>query len=773
MNNKKLLSLISLLALVGCQSQVSSSIVSTSTAPISSSEVTSTTSSSSISSSSSTTSDVSSSSSVESSSSSSINSSTSSSSSSTSSSSSSTSSAPESLIVLDELQKGFVAKSYYTKTYNTNKPTPTLLKTFVGDGVARMEQYSGESWDNVTDETRPYKAYQYEKDANEDAQSITYNLNGDVIYTPMLLKDPIAGGNVEAFWSETNLDNAFARLDKSNFERINENTYELDLSTASLKDAEYKDAVIALARQMYMILEGSEFVGYHFIEQMLTSYEITVDENHVPVSYTAEFKKVRQPDGWGGQDTVYQEISGTFEKLGSDSITKATTLEKKYEDLDAALDILRLHNYEFDIVRNQIGDGFYTEDSVTTIKGKSDGLGNFEVEHKNTGHYTFKDEKFGYMQTGANTFRKYTEGEGYPLWNGVEKEGSALSMLPSFAFSSSVFTLDEEASTNGTSVYKLNKPTLINSEDSLDLSIINFGFDSIQGWSLNDVTITISENLIVFNNICSSERNMEAKFYNFGGVSEITKECKDPNELFAANYASDVYVKGNQINFNVRIQKDGVFAIEKDGKNYGSYGYEVNEKNEIVLDDKIETDSFTVTEKVNSGFTKNKFTCYFYKTVKLDNPFNPSSIILTVKVCEEGLTYGSDISITLDKVESSVEDNEDTKTLTYLKDCDDHFVQYIYYDLYDNGYGEKADYIPYIFGIENCVEIIWTEEFPEGFQYVIEDAPEDYLEVYLLALVNDYGYTKTSENIYVNEEVGLSIEVKEDMGYQQFYITVI
>lgn len=377
------------------------------------------------------------------------------------------------------------------------------------------------------------------------------------------------------------------------------------------------------------------------------------------------------------------------------------------------------------------------------------------------------------MQTGANTFRKYTEGEGYPLWNGVEKEGSALSMLPSFAFSSSVFTLDEEASTNGTSVYKLNKPTLINSEDSLDLSIINFGFDSIQEWSLNDVTITISENLIVFNNICSSERNMEAKFYNFGGVSEITKECKDPNELFAANYASDVYVKGNQINFNVRIQKDGVFAIEKDGKNYGSYGYEVNEKNEIVLDDKIETDSFTVTEKVNSGFTKNKFTCYFYKTVKLDNPFNPSSIILTVKVCEEGLTYGSDISITLDKVESSVEDNEDTKTLTYLKDIDDHWTLEMYYEFLNSPLGNKADYIPFITGIESCVDLIYPNDTPEGFYYATDDAPEGYISIYSLALVNDYGYTKTSDNVYENQETGLKITLVEEAGIQKVYINSI
>ena len=63
--------------------------------------------------------------------------------------------------------------------------------------------------------------------------------------------------------------------------------------------------------------------------------------------------------------------------------------------------------------------------------------------------------------------------------------------------------------------------------------------------------------------------------------------------------------------------------------------------------------------------------------------------------------------------------------------------------------------------------------FPEGYQYLIADAPEGYLDNFVAALTSVYGYTKVSDTVYVNAEVGLQIELKEDTGYQQFYFTVV
>ena len=97
----------------------------------------------------------------------------------------------------------------------------------------------------------------------------------------------------------------------------------------------------------------------------------------------------------------------------------------------------------------------------------------------------------------------------------------------------------------------------------------------------------------------------------------------------------------------------------------------------------------------------------------------------------------------------------------------------IYDDLYNNGYNEFADYIPFVPGIENTIEIIWVSDYPEGYQYLINDAPKNYLDRFKEALVNIYGYTKVSNNKFRNSKVKLELEIKEDYGYQQFYFNML
>ena len=109
----------------------------------------------------------------------------------------------------------------------------------------------------------------------------------------------------------------------------------------------------------------------------------------------------------------------------------------------------------------------------------------------------------------------------------------------------------------------------------------------------------------------------------------------------------------------------------------------------------------------------------------------------------------------------------------YMKDVEDEYVKEIYQYLYDYLLGEKADYIPYVPGIENCLDIIWLSDNPEGYQYLIEDAPSDYLDNFKNALVEIYGYTKVNSNTYTNTNTGLKIELKEDYGYQQFILSII
>ena len=93
----------------------------------------------------------------------------------------------------------------------------------------------------------------------------------------------------------------------------------------------------------------------------------------------------------------------------------------------------------------------------------------------------------------------------------------------------------------------------------------------------------------------------------------------------------------------------------------------------------------------------------------------------------------------------------------------------LYEELYDYYLGEKADYIPLIAGVEDSLDSIWEEvngeDIPVGVYYDSSENPE-YLDTYTAALVNDYGYTKTGDNVFVNEETGLRIEIETDeYGY--------
>ena len=109
----------------------------------------------------------------------------------------------------------------------------------------------------------------------------------------------------------------------------------------------------------------------------------------------------------------------------------------------------------------------------------------------------------------------------------------------------------------------------------------------------------------------------------------------------------------------------------------------------------------------------------------------------------------------------------------YMKDSDNDTVLEIYGYLKDEYLGEKADYIPYIPGIEGAIDVIWLNDYPEGYQYLMSIAPSDYLDTFKLALESIYGYIKINETTYVNNKTGLEIEIQIDMGYVQIYITSI
>ena len=128
----------------------------------------------------------------------------------------------------------------------------------------------------------------------------------------------------------------------------------------------------------------------------------------------------------------------------------------------------------------------------------------------------------------------------------------------------------------------------------------------------------------------------------------------------------------------------------------------------------------------------------------------------------------------LTKLEEAYPKNVTSVDELYLNDSENENVISLYNDLYEFGYGDKANYIPFILGIENSIEILWlNNDYPEGYQFIIDLAPQNYLDIFKDALVNVYGYRKINDNNYINNTTGLKLIIDEDFGYQQFYFVII
>ena len=297
----------------------------------------------------------------------------------------------------------------------------------------------------------------------------------------------------------------------------------------------------------------------------------------------------------------------------------------------------------------------------------------------------------------------------------------------------------------------------------------------------------------------NSNYKMEFNFYN----SE-NKDALLVGEKHIVNFINGVYLDANY-----RINNDGSLTLQF-ATGYSKHNDKVYSFRYDVIEDKIdnvkETDYTSIQDailsissevlyiqdnmiKVNSLVNDvddnvtmleqhmliDPSTIKFYFnedkidkiTYKYGNSYT-SSYVETLFSHNEG---SIDESI-LNKLNEAYPRDSEIKEL-YLKDSDNEYVLSIYEELYNNGYNKFADYIPFVPGIENTIEIIWVSDYPEGYQYLINDAPKNYLDRFKEALVNIYGYTKVSNNKFRNSKVKLELEIKEDYGYQQFYFNML
>ena len=300
-----------------------------------------------------------------------------------------------------------------------------------------------------------------------------------------------------------------------------------------------------------------------------------------------------------------------------------------------------------------------------------------------------------------------------------------------------------------------------------------------------------------------TKENSNYKMESLSYIDE-TKEESLSGEKHIINFVNGVFLDANY-----RINNDSSLSLQF-ANGYSLHNDKVYSFRYDVIEDKIdnvkETDYASIKDailslssevlyiednkiKINSLVTDVSKNVNMLEQGMLIDPSTVSFFFEDEKINKITYKYGN--SYTSSYVEASIYHNEgniDENILTklnesypkesdiqelYLKDSTDEYVLSIYHDLYDNGYNEYADYIPYIPGIESSIEIIWLSDYPEGYQYLISDAPKDYLENFKEALINVYNYSKTNENEYKNINKGLKINIKEDYGYQQFYFTII
>lgn len=297
----------------------------------------------------------------------------------------------------------------------------------------------------------------------------------------------------------------------------------------------------------------------------------------------------------------------------------------------------------------------------------------------------------------------------------------------------------------------------------------------------------------------NSNYKMEFNFYNSENKEELLV-----GEKHIVNFINGVYLDANyRINNDSSLSLQFATGYSKHNDKIYSFRYDVSEDK---IDNVKETDYTSFKDvilsissevlyiqndiiKVNSLVSDIDENVNMLEQAMLIDPSTLQFYFNEDKINKITYKYGN--SYTSSYVEALISHNEgsiDDSILTklneaypkgeaieelYLKDSDNEYVLSIYEDLYNNGYGEYADYIPFVPGIESTIEIIWISDYPEGYQYLISDAPKNYLDRFKEALVGVYGYTKVNDNKFKNSKVKLELEIKEDLGYQQLYFNML
>ena len=413
--------------------------------------------------------------------------------------------------LLSYLSDGFAVQTIYSKSdLDSSTPALSYCEAAVGDGVVTAKQYLGIKNSFTDPEAYIYKQFQYQEGEDDGLiYQLSYqNLSGELKKELVMLEDPLTEEDYEFTFAESQLSNAFKKLQETDFIKQDE-YFVLDVSEEKLEDIDYVNTINSISAQFYPLIDG--VFTHYFLKQDLVSLKIKVDETNKPLSYEMD---LGQSNSWG---TIYaQKMEGTFIGLGNDVAVKLTVPKSKYAAFDEKIAALKQQNYEFLVRRSHTADpsGWGPAAGVDCLAyGISDGIDTFEVTN------LLNNTRYGYKQNEDTSYQKYEINNNEKVATGEAIEGLLKNdLLPAFLLSS--FFFEKIADTNE---YRYVPTKLITNPMMTD-HYLKFALDYGSYVVINHLTITINEDSIRFYNYhdASSDYYCDITFFNIGGVKEIT-----------------------------------------------------------------------------------------------------------------------------------------------------------------------------------------------------------------------------------------------------------
>ena len=396
---------------------------------------------------------------------------------------------------LVKLRSGFTVKTTFSKQCDEGTPSKSYYMDYIGNEVVKSKNFSDDDkFEKVS------QVFQYEKNDSNLADSVSYNIDGSIVRTPLMLEDSLIRQDVEADWSI--FENAFLALSEDDF------TLENQVMSLSMKeDNDFTNILNRLSAQLYMYIDG--YSTHYFVKQAVTAFSLTLDDTFTPTNCSLTYEEY---DSYGS--TVKSSLDCEFLNFGEEvEVSKIEAKTGTDKALDDKLALLQKQNYKGSFYRKSydwMSDGLAIDTQGEII---SDGKGNFEI-NKTKSSVQF----IGYKKVDETHYQKYKLTDEVYTKDGEELEGTIDSLLPSFKISSAFFTKEE---TETGTIFTFVLDELMSTKPTVSCFC---GFDGAiaNNQTFATMTITLTDTSVTFHNDTGGFVT-DVEYTLIGEVKEISR----------------------------------------------------------------------------------------------------------------------------------------------------------------------------------------------------------------------------------------------------------